>query len=138
MMKVSVCVRSHDENSLRLIEFRFADITELQMESEDIRMMLERSISEASKESGSRSSFKRLDRKQSNAHKDAEESKEKANEKEGEEDVDKLIEAEEAAVGNVAFGVYLRYFKSVGTKLIVAILLFVFCSEASAVLSNCE
>lgn len=99
------------------------------LENEDIRLMLKRSISEVSKQSGSRSSFKRLDSKQSDTHKEIEEKKA--------EDVDKLIEAENAAVGNVAFAVYLRYFKSVGFKLIVAILLFVFCSETSAVLSNC-
>jgi hypothetical protein len=113
-----------------------ADITELEIENEDIRMMLQRSMSEVSRQSATRSSLKRLDSKQSGTQKEADGKKESADEKE--DDVDKLIEAENAAVGNVAIAVYLRYFKSVGTKLIAAILLFVFCSEASSVLSNCE
>ncbi|KAG5671138.1 hypothetical protein PVAND_001351 [Polypedilum vanderplanki] len=108
------------------------DINELDVENEDIRLMLKRSISEVSRQSGSRSSYKRHDSVNSGTHKDVEEKKNE----EKEEDVDKLIEAENAAVGNVSTDVYLRYFKSVGLKLIIAILLFVFCSETSSVLSN--
>lgn len=51
---------------------------------------------------------------------------------------EKLIESEEAAVGDVAFGVYIRYFKSVGTPFVILILFFAMCSEASSALANCK
>ena len=54
------------------------------------------------------------------------------------EDVDKLIESEEAAVGDVAFSVYIRYFKSVGGGLVLLILFVAMCSETSSVLANCK
>lgn len=51
---------------------------------------------------------------------------------------DTLIESESVAVGSVAFGVYIRYIKSIGYCLITFVLIFTFGSEASAVLSNCK
>lgn len=51
---------------------------------------------------------------------------------------DKLIETEEAAVGDVAFNVYIRYFKSVGSRLVIMILFFAMCSETSSALANRE
>lgn len=55
---------------------------------------------------------------------------------EGEEAGDTLIESEAVAVGNVAFGVYVRYFKSVGFLLIA--FAFISALSSEAVLSNCE
>lgn len=97
--------------------------------------MLKRSLSDASKNSNSvNGSFRRRSSKQSN-HIAEEVTQDKT---ENEEDVDRLIEAENAAVGNVSFDVYLRYFKSVGSGFIIIILLFTLSSEASSVLSNCN
>lgn len=56
----------------------------------------------------------------------------------GEKASDTLIESESAAVGSVAFGVYARYFKSIGSVLIAFVFIFALCSEASAVMSNCK
>lgn len=47
-----------------------------------------------------------------------------------------LIENETAAVGSVEFGVYLRYFRSIGFLLFFFMVIFVMSSEASSVMSN--
>lgn len=60
----------------------------------------------------------------------------KVNENENESSGDQLIETENAQIGSVAFGVYLRYFKSIGVVLIAIVLIFTLSSEASSVLSN--
>jgi len=81
--------------------------------------------------------LKRQGSKLSNKEK-AEDTKPESKNNENTDDVDKLIESEEAAVGDVAFSVYIRYFKSVGGGLVILILFFAMFSETSSVLSNCK
>lgn len=50
----------------------------------------------------------------------------------------KLIESEDNATGSVDFGVYIRYFKSVGWPFSITILLFNAINQSMAVTSNCE
>lgn len=48
----------------------------------------------------------------------------------------KLIENEDSATGSVDFGVYLRYFKSVGIPFSITIFLFNAINQSMSVLSN--
>jgi hypothetical protein len=82
--------------------------------------------------------LKRQGSKLSNKEKTEDTKPESKNNNENTDDVDKLIESEEAAVGDVAFSVYIRYFKSVGGGLVILILFVAMCSETSSVLANCK
>ena len=48
----------------------------------------------------------------------------------------KLITSEEAAIGSVSWGVYLRYFRSVGITFIVIVIVFNMISQGSAVIQS--
>lgn len=50
----------------------------------------------------------------------------------------KLIETEDSATGSVGYGVYLRYFKSVGVPFALTILLFNAINQGMSVTSNCK
>lgn len=110
------------------------DLTEIkvQLENEEGQYIMRKSISKSSDHV-----LKRQGSKLSNKEK-AEDTKPESKNNENTDDVDKLIESEEAAVGDVAFSVYIRYFKSVGGGLVILILFVAMCSETSSVLSNCK
>ncbi|KAL7026259.1 hypothetical protein ACKWTF_013819 [Chironomus riparius] len=105
------------------------DITEIkvQLENEEGQYIMRKSFSKSSDHV-----LKRQGSKLSNK----EDTKPESKINETTEDVDKLIESEEAAVGDVAFSVYIRYFKSVGGGLVLLILFVAMCSETSSVLAN--
>lgn len=48
----------------------------------------------------------------------------------------KLIETEDSATGSVSFGVYLRYFKSVGIPFSITVFVFNALNQTMSVLSN--
>ena len=50
----------------------------------------------------------------------------------------KLIETEDSATGKVGFGVYKRYFSSIGLPFMIAIVFFNAMNQAMSVLSNCK
>lgn len=50
----------------------------------------------------------------------------------------KLIETEDNATGSVGYGVYLRYFKSVGVPFALTILFFNAINQGMSVASNCK
>lgn len=50
----------------------------------------------------------------------------------------KLIESEDSATGKVGWGVYQRYFKSIGIPFMTAIVFFNGMNQAMSVLSNCK
>ena len=52
--------------------------------------------------------------------------------------MNKLMTSEEAAIGSVSWGVYLRYFKSVGITYVMIVILFNIISQTASVLGNCK
>jgi len=52
--------------------------------------------------------------------------------------LNKLMTSEEAAIGGVSMGVYLRYFRSVGVTYVLIVILFNIISQTASVLGNCK
>lgn len=112
-----------------------------ELKTEDIKLIMQRSKSRTStgvSESQSQNGDIRRRASRTSNRQNEDSTVETAKSNDEEQAGDTLIESETAAVGSVAFGVYARYFKSVGYLLIAFVLIFTLSSEAAAVMSNCE
>ncbi|KAJ6635067.1 Multidrug resistance-associated protein 1, partial [Pseudolycoriella hygida] len=117
-------------------EFLMEHIQEI--DDEEVKVMLNRSISTRSSQLSKKSSLNgsmKLSRSRRVTEKSEKENEEKQSEKEGKAN-SKLVDEEEAASGSVGIAVYIRYCKSIGAYVCVAALILTALRYIASVYSN--
>ncbi|CAG9797144.1 unnamed protein product [Chironomus riparius] len=103
-------------------------------DDEELKKIFQRSVSTMSMNRGDKSSPTSSLRRRRDSRRSSKQSEQEEMPKQSA--LNKLMTSEEAAIGSVSWGVYLRYFRSVGVTYVLIVVLFNIISQTASVLGN--